>query len=171
MSITQAGDSVYTWAMKPEEERAGLLLTMYILNLIILYKTQVLSLMTSSFVWPDSQTPSEVEPALGEVAVRFSAVSSTCMQVLAFPSLSEGEETTVWATEKRDQGPIVFWACALHQWLPLCKLPPASAALSVSLTCTYVYILFLLSYLDTCTLSNRCPPQPKPTNIVCSRCD
>lgn len=68
--------------------KAGLLLTTSILNLIISYETQVLALMTSSFVWPDSQTPSEVEPALGEVAVRFSAVSSISMQVLAFTSLS-----------------------------------------------------------------------------------
>lgn len=44
-------------AMKPEEERAGFHLTLCILNLIILYKTQILSVMTSSLVWHNSQTP------------------------------------------------------------------------------------------------------------------
>lgn len=114
VGFTHVGDSAHTWAMKPEEERAGLLLTTYILNLIILYRTRVLSLMTSSFVWPDSQTPSEAEPALREAAVQFSAVSSISMQVLAFTSLSEGEETTVWATEKRDQFPL----CSGHASSP-----------------------------------------------------
>lgn len=138
MWALHTGDSVYTWPMKPEEERAGLLLTTSILNLIISYETQVLALMTSFFVWPDSQTPSEVEPALGEAAVRFRAVSSISLQVLAFTSLSEGEETTVWAAEKRDQVPIVFWACVLHRGLQLCKSP-----LSLSFACYFNLYLCL----------------------------